>query len=381
MKKHLQIDPSQKFNASLLLFTTTAVQIGVGIHGFQSVIYKEAKQDAWISIIISFIAAHLVVFVMFKTLEMYGSDDIFGIQINVFGKYLGNLMNLVLISYCLLAFFVVIRTYTEVINVWVFPDLSTSFITITVLLIVIYTFSGGLRVIIGICFFSYVLPLWILAILLFPLEYANYNHVLPVFGSDLISILKGAYSMSFTIVGFEVLNVLYPFVKEQNKAKKYVHLGLLSTLAIYLFVMLISLSFFSGEQLEKYIWATLTMFSIIRLPFIERIELFTICFWLIIILPNLCLYAWSAHRGFIRMIKVSEKKFIYIFSIIIFIGTLFVESRSQIKTINDFFGRLSFVLVFIYPFILNAIANIKRLFSKLKKKKVENREVESENAE
>jgi len=286
VKKHLQIDPSQKFNASLLLFTTTAVQIGVGIHGFQSVIYKEAKQDAWISIIISFIAAHLVVFVMFKTLEMYGSDDIFGIQINVFGKYLGNLMNLVLISYCLLAFFVVIRTYTEVINVWVFPDLSTSFITITVLLIVIYTFSGGLRVIIGICFFSYVLPLWILAILLFPLEYANYNHVLPVFGSDLISILKGAYSMSFTIVGFEVLNVLYPFVKEQNKAKKYVHLGLLSTLAIYLFVMLISLSFFSGEQLEKYIWATLTMFSIIRLPFIERIELFTICFWLIIILSR-----------------------------------------------------------------------------------------------
>lgn len=167
MKKQLQVDPSQQFNAYLLLFTTTAVQIGVGIYGFQSVIYKEAKQDAWISIIVSFLAAHLVVYVMFKTLEMYESNDIFGIHIDVYGKYFGNFMNLILVIYCGLAFFVIIRTYTEVINVWVFPDLSQSFITITILLLVIYTFSGGLRVIIGVCFFSYILPLWILILVIF----------------------------------------------------------------------------------------------------------------------------------------------------------------------------------------------------------------------
>lgn len=381
MKKQLQVDPSQQFNAYLLLFTTTAVQIGVGIYGFQSVIYKEAKQDAWISIIVSFLAAHLVVYVMFKTLEMYESNDIFGIHIDVYGKYFGNFMNLILVIYCGLAFFVIIRTYTEVINVWVFPDLSQSFITITILLLVIYTFSGGLRVIIGVCFFSYILPLWILVVLLYPLEYANISHLLPVFDNDLISILKGAYSMSFTIVGFEVFNALYPFVKEKDKAKKYVHLGLLSTLAIYLFVMLVTLTYFSGEQLEKYLWATLSMFSIIRLPFFERIELLTICYWMIIILPNLCLYIWSAYRAFMRIFKISERKFVYSFSILIYIGTLFIESRSQIKTMNDLFGKISFVTIFIYPFIIYFFASIKRLFSKQKKKKVKNREGESESTE
>lgn len=209
----------------------------------------------------------------------------------------------------------------------------------------------------------------------------NISHLLPVFDNDLISILKGAYSMSFTIVGFEVFNALYPFVKEKDKAKKYVHLGLLSTLAIYLFVMLVTLTYFSGEQLEKYLWATLSMFSIIRLPFFERIELLTICYWMIIILPNLCLYIWSAYRAFMRIFKISERKFVYSFSILIYIGTLFIESRSQIKTMNDLFGKISFVTIFIYPFIIYFFASIKRLFSKQKKKKVKNREGESESTE
>ncbi|MFP3916889.1 GerAB/ArcD/ProY family transporter [Lysinibacillus telephonicus] len=367
--KKLQIDRSQMFNASLLFFITTAVQIGVEVHGFQSIIFKDAKQDAWISIILSFLAAHIVVFVMFKTLEMYDSDDIYGIHLDVFGKYIGNLINLILIIYCFLVYFAIIENYTEVINTWVFPFLSPSFITITLLILVIYTFTGGLRVMIGICFFSYILPLWILIVLLYPLEYSNVNYLLPVFDNDFISILKGAYSMTFTIVGFEVFNVLYPYVKEKNKAKKYVHLGLLSTLSIYLFVMLISLTFFSGEQLERAVWATLTLFSIVHLPFFERIELLTICFWMLIILPNLCLYAWSAYRGLTRMINITEKKFIIIFAAIVFIGSLFIRTRTQVEEMTYLFGEIAFCLVFVYPFILNIIVNIKKLFSKKKAKK------------
>ncbi|MCM3720532.1 GerAB/ArcD/ProY family transporter [Solibacillus isronensis] len=356
----LQINPTQTFNAPLLFYIICSTQIGVGVHGFQSVIYQEAKQDAWISIIISFVAAHLVVFVIFKTMNLYEQNDLYGVNLDLFGKYLGNFINIIYIVYCGLAFFAVIKNYTDVINIWVFPSLSPSFITITLLITVIYAFTGGLRVIIGVCFFSFFLSLWILIILLFPLDYTNINYLLPVLDNDFISILKGAYLMTFTMVGFEIINTMYPYVKEKNKAQKYVHMGLLFTLAIYLFVMFITLTFFSEGQLEKTIWATLSLFSIVRLPFLERIELITVCFWMLIILPNLCFYVWSAYRGIRRIIKITDKKFILIFSLLIYIGSLLVKTRAEINTFNNYLGNVAFYIVFVYPFFLYFIAFLKK---------------------
>lgn len=364
MKNKLQIGTNEMFNAHLLFFIICASQVGVGVHGFQAVIYQYAKHDAWISIIISFLVAYLSVFMSLKLLELYESDDIFGINLDLFGKYIGNFINLILVMYSGLAFFAIIRNYTDVINAWVFPDLKPSFIMITLMILVLYAFTAGLRTIIGICFFSFLLGLWIPIALIIPLNYANVNFLLPVLSADLVGLLKGAYYMTFTVAGFEVIHTLYPFIKEKEKAKKYVSLGLFFTMFLYLFVMIVTLTFFSGEQLERTIWATLSLFSNIRLPFLERVELITVCFWMIIILPNLCLYAWSAFRGMKRMANISEMKFILGMFSLIFIGSFFIETRSEIYDFNNKFGYIAFVIVLFYPMVLYLIALIKKSVSK-----------------
>ena len=142
-------------NAYLLTFIINACQVGVGIHGFQRIIYENAKQDSWIAVILSFIIAHLVVFIMLKTLEMYKDEDLYGIHNKIFGKYFGNLLNLLYAVYCSVAFFSILINYVEVISTWVFPYLSSMFLSISLLLIVIYSFVGGFRVVIGVTFFSF----------------------------------------------------------------------------------------------------------------------------------------------------------------------------------------------------------------------------------
>ncbi|RUL50899.1 GerAB/ArcD/ProY family transporter [Lysinibacillus antri] len=365
MKETLHISNNQKINAFLLFFIVTATQIGVGIHGFQRVIYQDAKQDAWISVILSFLLAHIVVYIMMKTLDMYDSNDLYGIHIDIFGKYLGNFLNILYIFYCSSAFFVIVKNYTEVINTWVFPYLSSMFLCLSILSIIIYTFKGGFRVIIGICFFSFFFLLWIPPILIIPLKYSDLNYLLPILDNELKGILKGVMSMSFTIVGFEIINFVYPFLKNKTKYKRYVHLGMLFTLFLYLSIMFVSLTFFSGEQLMKTIWATLTLFGFIRLPFIERIEIITICLWMIIILPNLCLYMWAAYRGVQRMVNISVNKFLLIFSSIMFVSGIFINKRTDINLLNDWFGKYAFAVVFIYPFILFLCALLKRQIKKM----------------
>ncbi|MDN4492569.1 GerAB/ArcD/ProY family transporter [Ureibacillus aquaedulcis] len=364
MKSALQISNDQKISSSLFFFVVTAAQIGVGIHGFQRVVVKNAGNDAWISVILASLFAHIVVFIMIRTLALYPSNDLYGIHLDIFGKYFGGILNFTYVLYCTFAFYSVIRNYIEVINTWVFPNLSQSFIAAALLILVIYAFTGGLRVLVGVCFFSFMTGLWILIILFMPLEYAHYNHILPILGNDLKSIFKGAYSMTFTIVGFEIINTLYPFAKEKKKVQKYVHLALLFTLFIYLSVILVSLVYFSEAQIERTLWATLTLFTVIKLPFIERVEIIIICFWMIIILPNLCLFSWAAYRGVKRFKSINETTFIWIFSIFIFFANIPIQTRTEIDQMNNFFAKIAFYIVFIYPFLLYIMASLKSVLRK-----------------
>ncbi|MFJ7934501.1 GerAB/ArcD/ProY family transporter [Sporosarcina sp. NPDC096371] len=369
MKSSIQLSPKDTFNAFLLFFIIHTAQIGVGLQGFQRVIYQDAKQDAWISVLLAGLATHVIVFFMLKTLQMYGSNDLYGIQQDIFGKWIGNLLNILYIIYCSGAFFTVLRNYIEVVQTWVFPDLGTWFIAATLLLIVIYTFTGGLRVIVGISFFSVVLAIWLIPILAYPIKFIETRSLLPVLEANMSEILKGVKSMAFTVIGFEIIYVIYPFVKDKENAKKHIHLGLFVTTIIYLAIMLVSLTYFSGEQLTKTIWATLSLFSIVKLPFIERIEYIVVCFWMLIILSNLCLFVWSAYRGTSRMVKVNANKFVWIFSLIIFIISLTFKTRVQINTFNDYFNQAAFYIIFVYPIILYVLAAIKNKFKSNKEKK------------
>ncbi|RHW37436.1 spore gernimation protein [Lysinibacillus yapensis] len=360
MSKTSQISNNEKFNVSLVFFIITTCQVGVGIHGFQRLITQQAKQDAWISVILSFLFAHIAVFFMVKTLQLYQTKDLYEIHEDLYGKYVGTLFNFLYIFYYAFAFFVVLRNYIEVIVTWVFPGLSQGFIGITILLTVIYAFTGGFRVLVGIAFFSFFSIIWIPFLLWFPLEFAHYNHLSPVLATDLASIVKGAYTMTFTIVGFEILYFIYPFIKERKKAEKFAHLGLLATLLLYLFIMLVSIVYFSEKQLERTIWATLTLFSVVRLPFIERVEIITICIWLVILLPNLCFFMWAAYRGASRIIKIKPRAFLSIFFVIMYVGILLVQSRYQINHMNNFFSQWAFIIVFIYPFLLYIFAKTKK---------------------
>jgi spore germination protein (amino acid permease) len=362
MKISIAPKPQFMVNAFLMFFIVHSIQIGVGVQGFQRIIYLQAKHDAWISIIISGIATHLIVWLMIKTLSYYDSADIYGIHYDVFGKWIGTVFNSVYIIYCLMAFIVVMRNYIEVVQAWIFPEISTWFLAATLLILVIYGITSGVRIIVGISFFSVVLSLWMLILLVYPLQFANFDNFLPLIEANVKELLLGAHSMTFTVLGFEIIYFLYPYIKEKEKVQRYSQLALLATSFVYLAVMLVSLAYFSGGQLERVIWGTLSLFKIIRFPFIERMEYVAIAFWMFIILPNLLLYLWAATRGMNRIFNFNEKKVVWIFSILILIATVLMKTRVQINTVNGKFGNYAFYIVFCYPILLYIVTIIKRKF-------------------
>lgn len=366
----IQYQPKQQYllNTFLLFFILHSIQVGIGIQGFERIIFFEAKQDAWISVVLAGVFSHTVVFVIIKTLQIYGSTDIYGIQQEVYGKWIGRIFNSIFILYSLCAFLIILKNYIEVLQTWVFPTVPTWLLSSSILLLVIYGFIGGIRVIVGVSFFSVVLSLWMLTFTIYPLRYSDFHHLLPMMESNIGSLLKGAYKMTFTLVGFEILYVVYPFLKEKDKVQKYAHFGIAATNILYLFLMLLSIVYFSPGQLEKTIWATLSLFKIVKLPVIERIEYVIIAYWLLIILPNLLLYLLGAVHGIKRTFGLKKKWILWILSLCIFIASLFLNTRMKINSLNDSFATVGFYIVFCYPFVLYAFALLKKKITFMKVK-------------
>jgi spore germination protein (amino acid permease) len=360
MKVQYQPHPQYILSTFILFFIILSIQVGIGIQGFQRIVFLEAKQDAWISVVLAGLFTHIVVIVMIKTLQLYGPTDIYGIHNEVYGKWIGKVVNSLYILYCLWVFETILINYIEVMQTWVYPHVPTWLFSISILLLVIYGVTGGLRVIVGACFFSIILSVGMLGLIGYPLRFADFHHLLPVMESSMTSILKGTHKMTLTIIGFEILYVVYPFLKEREKVTKFAHLGIAATNFLYLIVILITLIYFSPGQLKNTIWPTLSLFKIVKLPFIERTEYVAVSYWLLLILPNLMLYFWAAVRGVRRTFEKKMKGLIWFFTFAIFLSSLFLNSRHKINHFNDLFASMAFYITFCYPFIIFILAWIKK---------------------
>jgi spore germination protein (amino acid permease) len=352
----------------LLFFIIHDIQVGIGIQGFQRIIFMEAKHDAWVSVILSGFLTHLIVFIIIKTLQIYGSSDIYGIHHDIYGKWIGRMMNSLYIVYCLIASLVIMKNYFEVIQTWMFPQIPTWFFSISLLLLVVYGVTGGIRVIVGVSFLNIMFSICMLGLIGYPLRYSNITNFFPVLESNILDILKGTFKMTFTVIGFEILYAIYPHLNEKNKVQKISHLAIAATTFLYLLLMLLAIAYFSSGQVEKSIWVTLSLFKIVKLPFIERVEYIAIAFWMLIIIPNIMLYLWAAVRGMNRTFNTKGNHFVWIFSFILFISSLFLNTRQKINNFNDTFALAAFYLTYCYPIILFVFVLIKKKIKGFKEK-------------
>lgn len=366
MKIHIEPKPQNMVNTFLLIFVIHSMQVGVGIQGFQRIIYMETRHDAWVSVILSGGATAIIGFIMVKTLSVYENSDLYGIQYDVLGKWLGNLINILFVLYFLGGFHVIVRNYIEVIQAWVFPEVPTWLLSLTLVYLVYYALNGGLRTVVGVSFFSVVLSLWLILLLAYPFQFTNWDYLFPMFEASITEMVRGAKQMTFTVIGFEIIYVIYPFLKEKDHVHKYMQYGLGFTTILYLMLMVVSLAYFSGGQLERTIWGTLSLFKIVRFPFIERFEYVAITFWVLLILPNLMLYMWAATRGISRIFNKKEQKVSWILLTFIFLTLLYPLTRIQINLLNDYFARGALYIVFAYPLLLFGAVLIKKKFFRKK---------------
>lgn len=355
------IDERFKISPFLVFYMITSMQIGIGVLGYQRIISQYAKNDAWISVLVTGACIHIIIWMIYKIAETVDGDLVTA-HIYVAGNFVGKFLSSLFIIYFFVYALTVLRSYLEVIQVWMFPTMSIFWFSLAYMLLCMYIIYGGFRTVVGIAFFGIVLPSYLFLVFGFNLKFADFQHLLPIWNNSLKEILLGSYHMSLTFIGFEIILFFYPFIKNPQKSKKWAHLAVLTTTLIYTGLMMITISYFSEDQLKKSIWATLTMWKIVEMPFVERFEYIGIATWSLVILPNICISLWVASRLMRRIFNLRQKNGIIIVAIAVLIVINFINTREEVGLINDYTGKIGFIFNFIYiPLLLVAVLIAKKV--------------------
>ncbi|WP_026696060.1 GerAB/ArcD/ProY family transporter [Peribacillus kribbensis] len=359
-----QPDESKQVSPFFVAYIVHSMQIGIGILGFERYIAKDAGYDAWIGIILSGFTIHILIWMVYKILGN-GQNDIVGVHSSLFGKWIGGLFSICFIVYFCLFSITIVRSYTEVIQVWMFPGLNTWYLSFILLLLVYFAVTGGFRVIVGLCFLGIVYTIPLLLLKWFPLKEADFTNLLPIMNHRLMDLFKSSKIMTLNYLGFEVLLFCYPFIKRGKSSQKWAHAGLILSILVYLFTAVVSFAYFTQRHLNHIIWPTLSLWQTVDLPFIQRFEYVGITLWLFQILPNICMFVWAGSRGLKRLFGGKQKHMLMFILLLIFLASIRMTNRGEIDFFTTIVGRVGFYTLYFYiPCLFAAQIVMKRVRKK-----------------
>ncbi|SDX36785.1 spore germination protein (amino acid permease) [Marininema mesophilum] len=340
--------PDDKISGIHVFFLIHSVQTGVGGLGFQRIIAQKAGHDSWMAVLIAGVFVQIAIFFMYLALKKR-REDLIALHQRILGSWLGKIFSLVFMIYFVSLGAAVTRSYSELVQIWMFPDLSTWSISLAMLLLVFYIVSGGFRVVVGISVLSVILPFYLLLLLIIPIEHAEFSNLLPIGEATFGQLLNASKEMMFSYLGFCTFLMYYPLIKGGPRTQKWAQSGALFTMILYFVVSIITLAYFSEKQLLTKIWATFSLFKVVQFPFLERFEYVGLASWAFVILDNVCLLLWASVRILRRLWPQSSgRKFLVATLVLIFLENIILSGRDDINKYIQFVNQWGVVINFMY---------------------------------
>lgn len=356
------------FPSALLLVVIHTLQTGVGITGFARFVFKHANQDSWIAVILAGGVAHLLILIIIQTLKRFNNMDLFDIHVHLFGKWIGNGLNILYMGYLFSYAITYIINYYAFASEYLMPDYPIWLIAAMMLILAIYAVRGGIRIVLGVCLISFLFTDWLFLVLAQTLTYFEPQHFLPILEASPKQLAMGTYQMSFSLTGFELLYFLYPYASEKKTVHRYSQWSIFLTNVLYLWTMILTVGFYSKTGLIKTIWPTLNLYKAVSFPFLEQFEMIVISFMILILLPNMSVLLWVVSKGVKKVTSVKQTIALYVLCGCILVISLLFKTYSRISKYTDFFNLVSLYASFIYPIVLFALSWLIQIIRKKRQK-------------
>ncbi|MGM0876377.1 MAG: GerAB/ArcD/ProY family transporter [Bacillota bacterium] len=194
----------------------TAIILGLG---------AEARQDAWLVILISMLCSVLIMGVFTQLSAYYPDDTLVGMIPKIIGKYLSYPVILIYICHFIYSAARACRDLGELFVSTILVNTPTVVVIGTFMVLVIYCLRSGIETLgrMGeVVFPIYIMAIVVIWILLTSVEDFNLKNLTPVLGNGIKPILKEVYPgvINFPFGETIIIMMFFPFLKNKRKIRK-----------------------------------------------------------------------------------------------------------------------------------------------------------------
>ncbi|MBU3100592.1 MULTISPECIES: GerAB/ArcD/ProY family transporter [Clostridium] len=336
-------------------------------------ITPEAKQDAWISMLIYVLPGILLQLIYTELWKKYPKDTIVTYMPKIFGKIIGYTLSVIYIIYFAYIAARITRDTIEIILIAVMPRMSMYIIGIVFMSTVIYGTYTGIENLSRVCFVFLILFVVIFVmkwVLLFSMpDTIKLYNLKPVLEKGIFSVIKEGWPLiTFPYAESIVLTMLYPSVTESSRVRKSavlatIFLGVLLTCNTIMFISVLGLNFASTS-----LFPLLQTYRIMKIGEVfSRFGVFFILFMIIGGFIKVSFFVYGSMLGVSQLIKLNDTKYLALpLGIVVFITSLLISSNypQHIQSGKFLTTYTHLPLAIIIPIIALILCYLKVLFSK-----------------
>lgn len=302
---------NQTISPRQFMFLVVLFTIGSSILIVPTPMAAQAKQDAWISVIVSIMIGLLLVLFYSKIGESSKGKTFIQASNYAFGSWFGRLFSVFYLVFIYILAALVLRNIGDFMTTQIIPETPLQFTHILFLLVVIAGAYLGVEVI-GRS--AEIFMPWLILLLLFMMistsPQMSMDNLKPFFGNGVLPVLKTANIMIGTpFLEMVTLLMIFPYVKE---SKKTAHGWLLGTLiggGVLLIINLLCLLVLGPDLTGLNAYPTYKVGEKINIAgFLEGLEIVIAIIWMITIFFKLIVLYYASVVGIAQFLKLNDHR-------------------------------------------------------------------------
>jgi spore germination protein (amino acid permease) len=332
------------------ILAINGTQVGTSTLTLPAELSKTAGTDGWISIIIGSVLTTIVSLCIVHLMAKHPGDTMLELLTRYLGKWLGKAVMVIWMLYALFAVTVILFVTVSILRTWVLPNTS-NYLIVTLLMINTYIIiRGGVQIIGRYAEFVFFFTLGLPILLMFPLKDSHWIYLLPILKEGWIPILYAVKTTTIAFLGFEMAFLFYPYLQNKKAAAKGIVIANALTLIVYLHITLVCFLYFSPDEITQFLWPTLTLVKPIEFPFLERMEIIFVSFYIFLFSTSGIPYIFFVIDTLSQLFNKKDWQLPYLLLPLFVVVFFFLKpSYEELELWKEWWGWISYFIAYAFP--------------------------------
>jgi spore germination protein len=347
---------------SMLSFVVSGM-IGVRLLTIPRDVAIYAKTDSWISLILIGVLSFLNAFALYWLCLKHPGLNFPQINEKVFGKVLGKLAVFIILTYKIATIGLSLRLFNDNVNIFLLENTPRLVVISIMLGSCVYCVTRDIRSISIVL--DILLPIILIItffLILLSSKGAEPKNLLPVFHVGIRPVIKGAAQVIDPILSISIIAYVMPYFEDIKSTKKWIFFGVGISAAIYLATMVMCITVFGHEEIERLTYPVLSLSQSLKLEtqIFERAETLFMATWIPITLTTIVVAYISTNLNLKTLFNTQKNRLIIYgqIPVVMFIALLPRNAR-EVSTYLNYENTVAVFLNFVYFPLLLITAAIK----------------------